>query len=453
VQDSASMSTIAFRCDGDGRVGAGHVARCLQLANAFRSGGDDVVLVGCYEGVAAALIEAVGVATLPADDTPAGLPGQVDLAVIDSYEIGPGAMTAAAAAVPVVVVLDAGAAPQDTIGFDYHADADAPVGGLGYAPVDPRYVAARRRRGFERVLISVGGGDAGAALRGEAAQAVRSAGLVATMPGTDGSRPTGLLEEVAAADVAIGAAGVTAYEMACAGLPAVLVPVARNQRRIAVTLAQQGTALATHDISAALRRLRETDLRRRLARRGPAAVDGYGSFRARDALRAAVQGRPLPRVLGYRPAVAADSSAQLAWRNDSASRRGSRNSAMISRGEHDSWFARLLADPDRTLWIVEDASEAVASVRFDVEGEAAEISIVVAPERRGGGIAGQAVREASELFLAAHPAIERIEAVVSVDNPASSKTFERAGFAAGAGEDGGWRAFVLRRAHLASAPQ
>ena len=47
--------TVALRCDGDERVGAGHVGRCLPIALALRRVGHDV-FVGSYGGVAERLL-------------------------------------------------------------------------------------------------------------------------------------------------------------------------------------------------------------------------------------------------------------------------------------------------------------------------------------------------------------------------------------------------------------
>ena len=59
---------LAVRCDGDAGIGAGHVARCLPLADAFARRGWSVVFVGRFDGLAAWLIERAGRdTTLPVD--------------------------------------------------------------------------------------------------------------------------------------------------------------------------------------------------------------------------------------------------------------------------------------------------------------------------------------------------------------------------------------------------
>jgi len=57
------LSFLAFRCDGDDDISAGHVARCLRLAEAFRGGGTEVLFVGRYAGVAAELLTAAGLSS------------------------------------------------------------------------------------------------------------------------------------------------------------------------------------------------------------------------------------------------------------------------------------------------------------------------------------------------------------------------------------------------------
>jgi hypothetical protein len=55
----------------------------------------------------------------------------------------------------------------------------------------------------------------------------------------------------AASDLAISAAGSTAWEMCCLGLPMVLMPIAENQSDVAASLARRGVAIRAADGDAA----------------------------------------------------------------------------------------------------------------------------------------------------------------------------------------------------------
>ena len=114
-------------------------------------------------------------------------------------------------------------------------------------------------------------------------------------------------------------------------------------------------------------------------------IDGYGAFRVRDALRAVLGGGSPPEPIRYRPATA-EVSVLRDWRNDPKARAASRTTHEIEIGEHERWLAGVLADPGRRLFVAETADGPAGSVRFDIEGDEAEISVVVAPERRLGGL-------------------------------------------------------------------
>lgn len=445
------MSSIVFRCDGGPRVGAGHVARSLQLALAFRSAGDDVTMVGSYEGLARGLIEQAGVAMRrPETGAAAGIPPSSEGAVVDSYTLPSSAVEAAARSTAVAVISDGGATPAGTVAIDYHVDAvSGQLTGPRYAPVTPAMTAARRGRAFSRALVTVGGGQAGEALRERAMLALGALSIAVVAPGAEDG-PVGLGGLLAAVDVAVSSAGVTAYELACAGVPTVLVPVADNQRRVARAFDAARLALTGEPLEERLRSLADRELRDRLARAGPAVVDGYGAARARDALRELWAGRPLPRVLTYRPAGPGDAERQRSWRNDPSTRRASWGSEAIAPDEHRRWFEAVVEDPDRTLLIAQEGDEPVGSVRFDRRGGESEVSLVIAPERRGAGVGTQAVREASELELAARPELRGVRAEVRAENAASLALFERAGFRPRSEGRAGGCTLVLDRVALAS---
>ena len=67
-------------------------------------------------------------------------------------------------------------------------------------------------------------------------------------------------------------------------------------------------------------------------------------------------------------------------------------------------------------------------MRFDDRPEGAEISVAIAPGRRGRGIGSRVIAEASELYLSSRPDVPRVLAEVREHNRASAAAFERAGY-------------------------
>jgi spore coat polysaccharide biosynthesis predicted glycosyltransferase SpsG/RimJ/RimL family protein N-acetyltransferase len=424
---------IFLRCDGDERIGAGHVGRCVQIARALQSAGAEVALAGSYSGVAERLIAAAGIPAVAPGSGRLGVPVGADGVVLDSYEFPMPEIEALGRDLPVAAISDGGPVPRVAAVLDYHLDAAPGVlKGPDYAPVSPRYAAARRPRGFERALLSLGGSRAGGRLLEGAAAALEDLGLEVSVVGAAES-----LEELAGrADVAVSGAGLTAYELACAGVPSLLLAIADSQRRVASAFEKRSIALAldageqpaSPRLRVAVGALAGEALRAGLAAAGPAAVDGYGAFRVRDALLAAFGAKGAPRVLRYRPAGEHDGARLLEWRNDPSVRKVSRHKEPIGPDEHERWLASVLVDPRRPVFVVEEGRRPAGSVRFDVGSDSAEISIALTPHRRGHGIGTQAIRESSELLLASHPELTRVAAEVEAGNRASVGAFERAGF-------------------------
>lgn len=106
---------------------------------------------------------------------------------------------------------------------------------------------------------------------------------------------------------------------------------------------------------------------------------------------------------------------------------------VVSPAEHAEWFARTLASDQRMLLIGEDAGLAapIGVCRFDADDSrwnSCEVSLAVAPERRGRGY-GRALLTASLSRLRAERAtVTEIRAVVRDENTASLHVFEVAGF-------------------------
>jgi UDP-2,4-diacetamido-2,4,6-trideoxy-beta-L-altropyranose hydrolase len=307
-----SSLRVAFRVDGDDGIGAGHVARCLPLACALRELGHQPTFLGVYAGLADRLLGDARIRRLlPNAGAPAGVsPTSCNAAVLDSYEIATADICRLASKRPIATLAEACRCPDAGVLIDYHLDrlgetaTDRLLPGPAFAPIDPRFARRRRPRAtVDRVLITVGGGATGLGIVEMAAAAVRTAFPDARLLLASGSSISGtdvdllphmspLYDVVADVDLAVSAAGLTAYELACAGLPAVLLPIAENQRRVAHACEIAGTALAidpdTRDAAASLHsalvELRDPVRRSALAARGPQLLDGRGAERLARAL-------------------------------------------------------------------------------------------------------------------------------------------------------------------------
>ena len=131
--------------------------------------------------------------------------------------------------------------------------------------------------------------------------------------------------------------------------------------------------------------------------------------------------------LTVRRATVADSADLLAWRNDAVTREMSRSSEAVDQAAHDRWLASALQNS--TLLIGEADGVKVGMARID-RGDAIEVSINLNPDCRGRGL--------SLPLLSAALADEAgvVLAVVKVQNLASRRLFERAGFKQVAQSDG-----------------
>jgi len=133
-------------------------------------------------------------------------------------------------------------------------------------------------------------------------------------------------------------------------------------------------------------------------------------------------------ALSARRAELADAELLRQWRNDPETRRRSFTTAEISAAEHRAWLQARLASERAAIWIFSDDGGPVGQVRVDVDGGVAEVSIIVAPGRRGRGH-GKAMLAAAMPWLRRDfgPGL-RPRALVLDDHEASLRTFKACGF-------------------------
>jgi UDP-2,4-diacetamido-2,4,6-trideoxy-beta-L-altropyranose hydrolase len=346
----SSASTIVLRADAFSEIGFGHLSRCLTLEGAFRARGVRSVLALCREShaAAAALDNAVehrllDVARLGEADAEQTIrlarETGASAVVVDGYGFRDGWIDAVRASQLRCAYID------DFATGRYDCDAvlnhnvfaeglllDAPPScvqllGPSFALLRPSFRAARQQRSLdrttdvpERIVVTLGGSDpTGTTLRiiewiGAAGcgglppmharvvlgSAFRDIGEARSRAATSSVHRIEIVTDVSDlaelfewADLVVTAAGVTCLEVACVGVPALIVCLADNQRRPACGVSGRGMALnlGEHDsltseiLLDGLSRLRIDRAERRVmvsAQR--AVVDGAGAGRAAEAL-------------------------------------------------------------------------------------------------------------------------------------------------------------------------
>jgi UDP-2,4-diacetamido-2,4,6-trideoxy-beta-L-altropyranose hydrolase len=482
-------ANAVFRADASVAIGGGHIRRCLSLADTLAGAGWDVVFATSPESVETVpAVAGAGYrrfALLPEQDEAAQLrhllPGGCTALIVDHYSRGAEFERSCRGWASHVLAIDdlkrshdcdmlldqtPGRLPSEYAGL---VPSECRVlAGAEYALVDRRFRVSRRKRREEpgtvrRVLVSFGWSDPAGAT-GLAIEALIRAGLVVEVDVVVGAnspsreraqhligalRPAARLltavddmaDLLLAADLAIGAGGISALERCCVGLPSIIVPIADNQRDNATSLSQLGAglvlrpamSLGVDGLAAAIRELAADEARRRaISAAGRELCDGWGAERVCAqilALREASLSRSemAPAGLVIRPALPEDARSVWNWRSDPVARAMSVNDQAIPWETHRIWFEDRLASPDTVMLIGSVSDQAIGVLRFDRCGDAAEVSIAIAPERRGQGWGRFLLRRGCEM-------IERkgfaraLEALIRPENKASQRLFAAAGF-------------------------
>ncbi|MCF7668541.1 MAG: UDP-2,4-diacetamido-2,4,6-trideoxy-beta-L-altropyranose hydrolase [Verrucomicrobia bacterium] len=234
-------------------------------------------------------------------------------------------------------------------------------------------------------------------------------------------------EQLAWADIAVSAAGSTCWELIFMRVPTLVVSIAENQNGIARSLISRelmaGLPLDDTEISSTAdaigNLINSPGKRTALKERCRAEIDGLGAERVCDCL--------MPVHTTIRPAHLDDCRMIWEWANDPLTRSMSFTSREIPYLEHERWFVQQLEDTDKILFIAEANCVPAGFIRFDNQGKETLISLNIAPEFRGRGLAVRFLTQAVTAFIH-DTGIVHINAFIKPDNKASIKTFERAGF-------------------------
>lgn len=337
-----ALKRALFRCDAGRSIGAGHVTRCLALAEPLANRGWSITFAVSPQTLET--VRAVNgdprIAVQPITNAPQQEPqalcnlsgGGCDLLTVDHYGRDATFERACRAFAKTIMVLDDGTGREHDCDVLVDAAATGPDAYYEYMPSGARVLAgpayAMMRRAFverrqtslarrdgrlvNEILVMFGATDphnvtcmALDALETVSGDARITVALSSNAPhlasikrrATDKIRVIidndDMAGAMAEADLAIGAPGASAYERAVLGLPAVQVTLAENQQGIANLMLGAGaaadagrlgdkTASRLAALTAAM--MRDSDLRIRTAMAAADLIDGRGPSRVVEAV-------------------------------------------------------------------------------------------------------------------------------------------------------------------------
>ncbi len=231
------------------------------------------------------------------------------------------------------------------------------------------------------------------------------------------------------ADLAVSAAGTTAYELAITTTPSVMLVSAENQRLNALEFGKRGFAQIVVDPSGVDdKKLAEvfdsvissSVMRKKMVAGLKGVVDGHGPERVLMNMEG--------NGIWMRRADSEDSKMMLRWANDDETRKMSYATTRISWETHTSWFLARLKDPSCLLLIGMDRFDSpVGSARIESKGQCGTVSVVIDPKYRGKGYGPQMIAMACRMG-ANILGLKEFDAFVKKINTTSRRAFEKSGF-------------------------
>ena len=469
------MPTLLIRADAGTAIGIGHVMRMLALGQAWRGGGGRVVFVTSSPPRLVERLVREGFDVRDAAALGTSLESLAALALhercawiaLDGYMFD-AAFTAALRRSGLRVLQMDDHAHQPTYNADLLVNQNPGAETLSYAInpdgrllLGPRYALLRQEflrhapvaRALEhsplRILVTFGGADpenftlralevldklnlsdlavmvlVGAANphRETLVAFARRSALALKFRDNVEDMATCLFEET---DVAFASASSTWFELAYAGVPAVLVQTAANQRMLSEAIRRGGEALVLPEyephVWSKLLRGWLSDRKESAGVMPGSVVDGRGGRRIMDEMRSA--------CVTLRPATPADKDDLFHWRNHLSVRNCSRQREEIPYADHCRWFSRVLEDPNRFLLIATVGDITLGVIRLDRDRlmDKAEISVYLVPAMQGQGW-GVAFMLAGLRWCKRNVGVSRVVAEILPENIRSIRMCEEAGF-------------------------
>ena len=237
---------------------------------------------------------------------------------------------------------------------------------------------------------------------------------------------------MADADICIGAGGTTSWERCCLGLPSVVIEIADNQQKIIHELSRAGAIYAgghfselspekLYDILSEF--LHEPDRLVKMSHAAADVCDGSGVKRFIPYVYPAIQAKEGGNIC-VRCMDMVDANIVLKWQSFPKTRKYFRNPKAPSQSEHHQWMVRSVNSSVNEVYIVQYNNIPAGLLQLKCkEDQVYEVSILIAPDYYGRGIATSALAWARILKPQAIFVAEILD-----QNEASKSLFTKAGY-------------------------
>lgn len=236
-------------------------------------------------------------------------------------------------------------------------------------------------------------------------------------------------EVMAWADMAISAGGSTFWETAYMGLPCLMIILAENQAANAEKLAANEVVLnlGWHDsvsetqIAQNIEKvIKSKKIREEMSFRSRTLIDGTGRERVVEFM--------LPLKLSLRLALEKDCEIIWKWANDTETRAVSFYPEFIPWDDHIRWFRSKLNDEKCFFYLViNQKGDSIGQIRIEKNKDEVVISVSIDKIFRGCGYGSIAIKMASQMFFHACDELF-IRAYIKQGNKASERAFIKAGY-------------------------
>lgn len=231
-----------------------------------------------------------------------------------------------------------------------------------------------------------------------------------------------LIGELRAAALVVCTASTLALEAAACGVPQILLVAAENQKSVARTLCEAGSARCTAQVDSLSDEIASAlvpDNRDGMARASKTLLDGYGSTRVAQAM--------LGWQISLRPVTFEDAELIRDWANEPGTRSASFSEIQITPEAHNQWLNTRLHDVHTRMWVALNAVGLPLGI-VRLEGSPTPLlSLSIQATHQGLGLGGRVLEavcskyfeEESHLFM---------DAQVKIGNTASQIIFKKANF-------------------------